>query len=82
MLQSPVVAELLPKAAIREEPEATSLNQTLLKQYPEEIFGRDAALELIEDILAARVGIYLLAAPENGELLARRLSSIHFVLLQ
>ena len=81
MLQIPVVAELLPKAAIREEPEAISLNQILLEQHPEEIFGRDAALELIEDILAARVGIYLLAAPEHGGLLARRLSTIHFVLL-
>ena len=81
MLQSPVVAELLTKAAIRQELGAICLNQILLEQHLEEICGGDAALELVEDILAARVGQYVLVAHEPGELLARRLSTIHFVLL-
>ena len=73
MLQGPIVAALLAKAAIRQEPEAISLDQILLEQHLEKIFGGDAALE---DILGARMRDYVGGFLELCQLLGRRLIGV------
>ncbi|MDA8609472.1 hypothetical protein N9L19_00995 [bacterium] len=81
MLHGPIVAAPLASAAPRQEPGASHLDQILLGNHLANIIGGDAPLELVEDILAARMGQYVLVARELRELLARRLSTIHFALV-
>ena len=77
MLQRPIRAASFFEFAIRHEPRASSLDQIRLEQHLDKSVGGDAALQLVEDILVARMRQDVLVAPEIGELLPRRLSAIH-----
>ena len=77
-LQRPIRTARFFEFAIRHEPRASSLDQILLEQHLDKSVGGDAALQLVEDILVAGMSQYVLVAPKIGELLPRRLSTIHF----
>ena len=66
------------EAEIRQEPVASRPDQILPGQHPPDIFGWHAAPELIEDIRAAGMGMYLLAAVELEKPLPGRLSKRGF----
>ena len=82
MLQRPVIAALLAQASIRPEPHAIYHDQILLEQHINHLVWRDAALELIENILAARVREDVLGAHQLRERLGRGLSILHDVLIE
>ena len=77
-LQRPIRTARFFEFAICHELRASSLDQILLEQYLDKSVGGDAALQLVEDILVARMRQDVLVAPEISELLPRRLSTIHF----
>jgi len=77
-LQCPIRTARFFEFAICHEVRASSLDQILLEQYLDKSVGGDAALQLVEDILVAGMSQDVLVAPEIGELLPRRLSTIHF----
>ena len=81
MLQSPVIAQLLPEAAIRLEHGGSSLDEILLQEDLANLLSWDAVLKLLQDILPARMRVDILAATEGGELLRGCLFRLYFLRL-
>ena len=74
LLQRPILPALLTRAAVRLEPVAIGIDQILLEQLFHQMFRGDTALELFEDILAARMREDVLCSGQLHQLLGGRLT--------
>ena len=81
MLNSPVIAHLLPEAAIRLEHRGSSPDKILLQEDLTDPISGHTNLQLLQDVLTARMRQNILAATEGGELLRGCLFMVYFVFL-